>query len=293
MEINKAVEKFLTYCIFERRLSSKTTEAYKKDLAIFLNDFPKIIDTSNIDKSLFDDFIFNQSILGLKSSSIRRRISTIKTFCAFLENEDIEKNILTNVQLPKLEFHLPSYLSKNEVNVLLDSIDTTTEKGIKDKAIINTMYSSGLRVSELINLKLKDINDHERLLTISGKGSKFRIVPIRQEALDDLLKYIKYIRSSAKIIEKQYVFLNRNGNRYTRQYIYKLIKDKAKESGIEKEIHPHTLRHSFATHLIENGASLRVVQELLGHEDILTTEIYTHLSSSKAIKSYNLYWDKK
>lgn len=293
MEINQAISEFLRFCIVERNLSQETVESYKIDLDSFLKSYRNIIDTNQLSKDDIDTFVFDLSINGYSSATIRRRISCLQTFYAFLESEDIKKNILVKIDMPKLENELPSFLNDDEVNLLLNFYNGDTKNSIRNKAIINILYSCGLRVSELINLKIDNINNSDYLIKVSGKGNKERLIPIRKEAYNDLINYIDNVRSKIIIVDKKYLFLTNGGKKISRQLVNQILDKAAKECNIDKPVHPHTLRHSFATQLINNGASLRIVQELLGHSNLETTQIYTHISNSKAIEAYNLFWDKK
>lgn len=293
MEINQAISEFLRFCIVERNLSNETVESYKIDLESFLKSYENIIDTNQLSKDDIDTFVFDLSLNGYSSATIRRRISCLQTFYAFLESEDIKKNILVKIDMPKLENKLPSFLNDDEVNLLLNFYNGDTKNSIRNKAIINILYSCGLRVSELVNLKIDNIINSDYLIKVSGKGSKERLIPIRKEAHDDLINYIDNVRSKIIIVDKKYLFLTNGGKKISRQLVNQILDKAAKECNIDKPVHPHTLRHSFATQLINNGASLRIVQELLGHSNLETTQIYTHMSNSKAIEAYNLFWDKK
>lgn len=294
MELNEAFSSFLQYCLFEKNLTNTTIIDYKEDFKKFKSIFPDYKDTNDLKITDLDEFSFNQSIEGLNASTLARRVSFLKMFYLFLESEKITKNLIQDVEMPKRSKKLPVYLTKNEVNRLLDAPDLTKYNGMKDKAMIEVMYSTGLRVSELISLKIKQVNTSERIITVIGKGKKQRSIPIRESSLNYLLMYINNFRNKLKFIEdKQYVFLNSKGKKLTRQSFFVSLRKYAKIAGIEKEIHPHSLRHSFATHLLENGADLRAVQELLGHTNIETTQIYTHLTNEKIINSYDLYWTKK
>ena len=262
MKIEDAFENFLQHCKFEKTLTNITIENYKEDFSIFLRYYPNKKEVSDLTKDDLNDFSYDQALNGLSPTTIARRISTIKNFYSFLEGENIVKGIISDeIIIPKKEHHLPQVLSEEEVNTLLKAPDLSTEKGIKEYAILDILYSCGLRVSEAVNLQINQINEQEGIINILGKGKKERIVPIRKEAL-----------------------------KAPRQAIYNIVKENAKKAEIKKEIHPHTLRHSFATHLLDNGADLRVVQELLGHTKIGTTQIYTHVTAKTLVKSYDLYW---
>ena len=291
MKIEDAFENFLQHCKFEKTLTNITIENYKEDFSIFLRYYPNKKEVSDLTKDDLNDFSYDQALNGLSPTTIARRISTIKNFYSFLEGENIVKGIISDeIIIPKKEHHLPQVLSEAEVNALLKAPDLSTEKGIKEYAILDILYSCGLRVSEAVNLQINQINEQEGIINILGKGKKERIVPIRKEALKALKRYISEVRSEHLVIDKKIVFLDKKGKKMSRQAIYNIVKENAKKAEIKKEIHPHTLRHSFATHLLDNGADLRVVQELLGHTKIGTTQIYTHVTAKTLVKSYDLYW---
>ena len=291
MKIEDAFENFLQHCKFEKTLTNITIENYKEDFSIFLRYYPNKKEVSDLTKDDLNDFSYDQALNGLSPTTIARRISTIKNFYSFLEGENIVKGIISDeIIIPKKEHHLPQVLSEEEVNALLKAPDLSTEKGIKEYAILDILYSCGLRVSEAVNLQINQINEQEGIINILGKGKKERIVPIRKEALKALKQYIREVRNEHLVIDKKIVFLDKRGKKMSRQAIYNIVKENAKKAEIKKEIHPHTLRHSFATHLLDNGADLRVVQELLGHTKIGTTQIYTHVTAKTLVKSYDLYW---
>ena len=291
MKIEDAFENFLQHCKFEKALTNITIENYKEDFSIFLRYYPNKNEVSDLTKDDLNDFSYDQALNGLSPTTIARRISTIKNFYSFLEGENIVKGIISDeIIIPKKEHHLPQVLSEEEVNALLKAPDLSTEKGIKEYAILDILYSCGLRVSEAVNLQINQINEQEGIINILGKGKKERIVPIRKEALKALKRYISEVRNEHLVIDKKIVFLDKKGKKMSRQAIYNIVKENAKKAEIKKEIHPHTLRHSFATHLLDNGADLRVVQELLGHTKIGTTQIYTHVTAKTLVKSYDLYW---
>ena len=293
MEINEAFNKYLNFLKLEKNLLKNTIIDYKDDFVEFKKCFPQKNDTDFLSNDDIEEFSTIQFNKGLKSTTISRRISTIRNFYIFLECENIKNNICGNIFMPKKDKYLPQYLTEDEINKLIsinDNLDD--EKSIRDKAMIDTIYSCGLRVSELINLKVKDLIVSEKLIKITGKGEKQREVPIRDEALFSLKKYFEKVRNKQKIVDKQYVFLNKNGNKISRQYFWKTIKETAIKAGIFKEISPHTLRHSFATHLLSNGADLRIVQEMLGHSNIETTQIYTHVAEKQKIDNYDKYRNK-
>lgn len=295
MDINDAIELFLEYKAVEEGLNIKSTiPDYKDDFKMFLKYFPNIKTVDDLNDELIDNFIYEQSLNDLKSSTISRRISTIKNFFLFLENEKIATNLVKEVILPKKEKHIPTFLSIDEIKNLLSVFDETKQTEYRDKTMVLVMYSAGLRVSELINLEKRSINFEEKLITLKGKGNKERFVPLNYIALEYLNNYLSQNKNNKVFSKSKYLFINKkDGKPLTRQYFFVELNKYAKRAGIDKKISPHTLRHSFATHLLENGADLRVVQELLGHSKIETTQIYTHLSTKKILDALDLYSKRK
>lgn len=295
MDINDAIELFLEYKAVEEGLNIKSTISdYKDDFKVFLKYFPNIKTVDDLNDELIDNFIYEQSLNDLKSSTISRRISTIKNFFLFLENEKIATNLVKEVILPKKEKHIPTFLSIDEIKNLLSVFDETKPTEYRDKTMVLVMYSAGLRVSELINLEKRSINFEEKLITLKGKGNKERFVPLNYIALEYLNNYLSQNKNNKVFSKSKYLFINKkDGKPLTRQYFFVELNKYAKRAGIDKKISPHTLRHSFATHLLENGADLRVVQELLGHSKIETTQIYTHLSTKKILDALDLYSKRK
>lgn len=292
MRLELAFKYYLQYLITEKGLTNVTVENYNEDFKLFNSFLGENNDTNKLTGQEITEYENYLSINGYKTSSISRKISSLKNFYLYLISENINSNIELNIDVPKKEKHLPSYLNIEEVNLLLSAPDTSKQGGLRDKAMLELMYSSGLRVSELVNLKKSEINLPEKLLKIIGKGKKERIIPIGDYAMEYVLKYINTNKIKGFSTSK-YLFLNQKGEVITRQYFFKQIKKYAKQVGIEKDISPHTLRHSFATHLLENGADLRLVQDLLGHTNIETTQIYTHISEEKIISAYDKYGKRK
>lgn len=280
----KYIEEFLDYLRFEKKYSENTISSYKRDLNK-TNDYLKK-DFIKLTKKDIQNYIQKIS-KEENSSSVSRLISTLKSFYKFLEiNKYTNSNPLTTITNPKTQKKLPKVLSEEEVNKLLD-IDLKTDFDYRNKAMLELMYSSGLRVSELVNLTVNDIDLINSSVRIFGKGSKERIVPLDDYATEALKIYILSHRKSLfKHGENNYLFLNNHGNKMTRQGFFKILAKIAKEKGIKSELSPHTLRHSFATHLLKHGADLRSIQELLGHSDISTTQIYTHITSERLQKNY-------
>ena len=288
MLINEVKDEFLSYLIVERGDSKATIDNYSIDLDQFIS-FEENKDISLLKREDISDFINYLSSKGLKTSSIIRRSTVIRLFYVYLNKEKLIDVPLTGLYLPKNEKHLPSVLSTDEVDALLDCFDLTKEVEIRDKAMLETMYASGLRVSELLSLELGNINFVQGYIKTKGKGSKERIIPIGEFALEYLSLYIDKVRRCNVGYKTKYVFLNKKGKPISRQYFWRKVKEYALRANIYTEISPHTLRHSFATHLLENGANLREVQEMLGHSKIETTQIYTHISTKRIISAYDQF----
>lgn len=291
MKIVDAIEQYLYYLSVEKGLSPNTITSYKEDLKHFFGCFPYINDIEELEEDMISEFIFNLQISGLKTSSISREVTTIKNFFLFLEREEISSSIISHkVILPKGEECLRVYLTQSEIIEFFKAIDASTIQGIEERLICNLLYYCGLRVSELVDLSIKNINIQDKILKISGKGNKERYLPFREEVLFSINEYIEKIRCHRDFKQKnKNLLLSTKGNPFTRQYIYKVVKTVAERANIKKSVHPHTLRHSFATHLLENGANIRTVQDMLGHSQIATTQIYTHLSEDKLIEAYDLF----
>ena len=271
---------FGAYLLLERSLSDNTLKSYNLDVQKLLSFFSENkIHYKEAKLSDFQSFIMYLNDLGIASTSQARIISGIKSFYTYLLSEDIINDDPTQLlEMPKLSRYLPTVLSVEEIDVLKAVIDLSRPDGARNKAIIEVLYSCGLRVSELIDLKLSNIYAKEGFIQVFGKGSKQRLVPISEAALNEISMYMLDRNSwDIKPGHEDFLFLNQRGSHLSRQAIFDMIKKYALEAGIKAVVSPHTLRHSFATHLLEGGADLRVIQELLGHESILTTEIYTHI----------------
>lgn len=281
---NEYLKSFQKYLLLDKRNSPNTIDAYLRDARKLINYFSGI-NKSFISAKLDDleQFVSFLSELGLESSTLSRIISGIRAFYKFLQEEEIiEDNPAEQLDTPKITRKLPEILSIEEIEQILSVIDLSKFEGHRNKAIIEVLYGCGLRVSELINLKMMDYFTDESILRVIGKGDKERYIPIGSKAKNALYYYIEYSRPHYPMITQyqQYIFLNRRGKKLTREMIFIIVKDYAAKAGIQKNVHPHTFRHSFATHLVENGADLFAVQEMLGHSSITTTEIYTHVSMS-------------
>lgn len=287
--LNEFIDEFIRYLLIDKGYSNNTIESYKRDL----KKFEKFNNNKNIKKITYEDikkYIKYLNQQNLNEKSIARNISSLKSFFKFLI---IEKYILNNpcdtCFFPKIKKNLPNTLTIDEVLNLLN-IKLIDNFSYRNKAMLELMYATGLRVSELINLKLQDIDLNQDIIRIYGKGNKERVVPIGEFSKEYLEKYIyEYRKSMLKKEASEYLFLNNHGKQMTRQGFFKIIKKIAKEQGINKEFSPHTLRHSFASHLLKYGADLRTIQELLGHSDISTTQIYTHVTNEELKKNYSDY----
>jgi len=286
--MQKHIENFISYLLFEKKYSNNTVKSYKRDLERFKKYF-KNKNINTIDKKDIEKYIeyLNQD---LDTRSISRSISTLKSFYKYLKlNKEVSRIPTDTITNPKLKKYLPKVLSEEEINKLLD-INLNNNFDYRNKAMLELMYSSGLRVSELVNLKVNDIDLKNEAVRIFGKGSKERIVPLNEYATTALEAYILNHRKELfKHGENDYLFLNNHGNKMTRQGLFKILKKIAQEKNIKTDFSPHTLRHSFATHLLKHGADLRSIQELLGHSDISSTQIYTHITNEKLQKNYEEY----
>lgn len=291
MKISEVKDQFYTFLIVERGDLDSTITTYEDDI----NQFELFVDNKDISelkREDIEDFMRFLSAEGMKSATIIRRITTIRGFYLFLAREGLIKESLIGLRLPKGKKKLPNVLSFEEVEDLLDAPDIENDSELRDKAMLETMYASGLRVSELLSLQLGNINFNEGYLKIKGKGSKERIVPIGEFALDFINRYVTLVRPKYAKNRTKYLFLNRDGAPISRQYFWRQIKKYALKANIDREISPHTLRHSFATHLLENGANLKEVQEMLGHTKIETTQIYTHVSTKRIISAYDKFMNR-
>ena len=283
MSWNLYIKQFKNYLKLERALASNSIDAYTRDvtkLMEFLNMHKKIPDPLQVLPVDLLDFIKFINELGLSPYSQARIVSGIKGFYKYLSYENlISVDPSELIELPRLGRKLPDTLSIHEIDQLFEAIDMSKASGPRDRAMAETIYSAGLRVSELVNLKISNIYEDVGFLRILGKGNKERLTPIGKSALKFIKSYQHEVRNHMQIKSGQedYLFLNRLGNKISRVSVFNLIKNLAIRAGINKKISPHTFRHSYATHLIEGGADLRAVQEMLGHESITTTEIYTHL----------------
>ncbi len=293
MEIIDAVDLYQQYLLVEKGLSRQTVSSYVEDLKMFFQFLPDRKYVEDMVPEDLNEFMRKETSQGHTVSTALRRLSSIKGFFVFLKKEGYYKDEIPEVKTMKKQQILPNCLSVEEVEDLLNSPDIRRPEGLRDRAMLETMYASGLRVSELLSLERGRVNFKKAIITIFGKGAKERKVPLGDFAIEYIQKYVDEVRCKNPGSDSKYLFLNRYGEPLSRQYFFKQIKKYALEAGITSPVSPHTLRHSFATHLLENGAQLRAVQEMLGHANIATTQIYTHISTKRILSAYDLYMKRK
>ncbi len=313
--MRELIETFLNYILVERGLAKNTILSYKDDLGFYMDFLQSrsINALSATSRNDITNFMLNQKDKGISSSSISRRLAAIKSFYRFLVREKLLKSDPTSlIDSPKLWKKIPETLSLNEVSALINSPDLRQTQGIRDKAILETLYATGMRVSEAGNLKIDNINMDIGFLRCIGKGNKERVIPLGKKAIVSLKRYLEVSRpvllkewpnprgvdlpvhfkegsNEVNKKENEYLFLNRFGKKLSRQSIWKLLQRYGLSAGIKKHIKPHILRHSFATHLLERGADLRSVQEMLGHANISTTQIYTHINKDRLKSIHRMF----
>jgi len=276
---------FLDHLRLERALQPNTINAYHDDLKRFLHYLERAgIDHLNqIHREHIAAFLFAEKRRGVAVSTLARRLVAVKVFLRYLHEEGLlAANVAEVMDSPRVEKILPSVLTPREVDRLLAAPDTRTDLGVRDRALLEVLYATGLRVSELADLKLSDVKMDEGFLRCIGKGNKERIVPVGAPARESLRRYLETVRPRLmRNAVCEQVFVTRRGRPFTRQGLWKLVRKYAREAGITRPFSPHTLRHSFASHMLANGAPLRVIQEMLGHADIATTQIYTHVDRAR------------
>ena len=283
--MRELIDTFLNYLSVERGLAQNTIVSYQKDLVSYI-DFlrARSIDVlSRVTKDDIRNFMLYQKDKGLATNSIARHLAAIKVFHRFLVRERILKTDPSSlIDSPRLWKKIPEILTENEVDALLNQPDIRDKQGMRDKAILEIFYATGMRVSEAVNLKVDNLNLDIGFLRCIGKGNKERVIPLGKKAISSLKRYLEISRPRLlKNKASESLFLNRFGRKISRQSLWKIIKKYARQARIKKPIRPHTLRHSFATHLLERGADLRSVQEMLGHSNISTTQIYTHINKDR------------
>lgn len=291
-EIDNAIADYLHYIRIERGLSDNTIKSYQQDL----KQFSVYMTAENLNLNVVDHVVIltwlNQlRELNKSNNSVIRMVTSLRKFFGYLLQENvIRHNPMSDVKPPKKAEHLPAVLSVAEIDALLQVPTEKTALGLRNRALIEVMYATGLRVSELVNLKMSDLHLQLGLIQTIGKGDKERIIPIGEIATEWLERYFSHSRLTLlKDKVSPFVFLNDRGTQLSRQGVWKIIKNLVSAAGIDKDVSPHTLRHSFATHILENGADLRIVQELLGHADISTTQIYTHISKKRLSEVYDAF----
>lgn len=288
------LDSFLEYIKYEKGLSANTIAAYRRDLLQFhayLVSQQRAQEPQDITRQDIRRFLTHQLDQGVSHPTVARRLSSLKTFYRFLVLEGYcQNNPTVDLETPKIKRKLPDVLTIEEIDRLMDQPRVTLVLGLRDRAMLELMYGTGVRVSELLSLQIDDINFLAGFLRCFGKGRKERIIPVNQTSIEWTQRYLARSRSQlVKTPAERTLFLNAHGRPMTRQGFFKILQAYAAQAELTKEVTPHTLRHSFATHLLENGADLRSVQEMLGHADISTTQIYTHLTRSHLREVYKLY----
>ena len=277
----EAARRYRTYIKLEKRLAENSVESYLRDLRQFAHFILRMWDLPprKVEPQMIERYMAWLYDRGREKTSQARALSSIKSFYNFLMiNDRIEASPAEFIQTPKCGRQLPDILSTDEIDRIIAAIDTSTVKGVRDQALLELLYSCGLRVSELTGIRIQDLVLGEGYIQVIGKGDKQRLVPVSATARERIQRYLE--KRAGSHSGEEILFLNNRGGKLTRVMVFTILKQAAERAGIDKRISPHTFRHSFATHLLEGGASIRQVQEMLGHESILTTEIYTHLDSS-------------
>lgn len=291
----EALAEYIIYLKIERGLSANTVTSYKRDIEKYLTFLTekKITQLDEVSRFEILDFLQTLRQAGAADNSIIRMVSSLRKFHQYLKREStVADDPMQLIDTPKKASTLPKAISPQAIEQLLEAPDTTTPLGVRDRTILELMYATGLRISELVNLKLSDMHLTMGFIQTMGKGEKERIIPLGEIAsqwLDHYLDGARVYLQDQSAETSEYVFLNSRGKGLSRQGVWKKVKQLALEAGIDQNVTPHTLRHSFATHLLENGADLRMVQELLGHADISTTQIYTHITKTRLKQVYSDY----
>lgn len=282
------LKEYENYLKFEKNYSMNTINSYLSDIKAY-QEFKK----GDILSSTKEDILaYLKTIKNLESTTISHKISSLKSFFKYYQKrEKIKANPLANIKSPKIAKKLPTYLTLEEVSKLLD-VEIKSPYDARNKAILELLYSSGIRISELCNMQTSNYNSYECIIRLIGKGSKERIIPLGDYAISVLEDYINNYRPKINKKNINSIFINNRGDTISRQFIFKVIKKECLKKGIRKNVSPHTLRHTFATHLLQNGADLRIIQELLGHENISTTQIYTHVSNQELKNDYQKFFPR-
>ncbi len=282
------LKEYENYLKFEKNYSMNTINSYLSDIKEY-QEFKK----GDILSSTKEDILaYLKTIKNLESTTISHKISSLKSFFKYYQKrKKIKVNPLANIKSPKIAKKLPTYLTLEEVSKLLD-VEIKSPYDARNKAILELLYSSGIRISELCNMQTSNYNSYECIIRLIGKGSKERIIPLGDYAISVLEDYINNYRPKINKKNINSIFINNRGDAISRQFIFKVIKKECLKKGIRKNVSPHTLRHTFATHLLQNGADLRIIQELLGHENISTTQIYTHVSNQELKNDYQKFFPR-
>lgn len=292
MELSDAIDLYFQYLRVEKGVSNETIRNYSYDLRVFFEELPKQT-TDDMLPTDISDFATIQMKNQLSVPTILRRISSTMNFYLFLEREHIIDFVVKKFDRPKKMKRLPKTITVEEVEALLEAPDLSKDEGYRDRTMLEVMYASGLRVSELLSLTIKQINLEKGVIDVIGKGNKQRKAPIGEYASEFVKTYIEEHRIHNPGKRTSYLFLNRYGKPLSRQYFFMQIKKYAEQAGIDEEISPHTLRHCFATHMLENGAELVALQEMLGHSNLATTQIYTNVSTKRILDAYDLFTKRK
>lgn len=291
--MRELLNRYHRYLLIEKGASGNTLEAYGRDLKRYLTflEQKEISDARSVAPQTVVDFLVQIKSEGLSANSMNRALAALRGFYNYLLQERVlEESPLTHIELAKVWMRLPDTVSQEEMNRILSGPDNSTPSGLRDRAMLELLYATGLRVSELISLSMNSINWQVGFLAVMGKGGKERVVPVGRTAYDAVRRYVdearpKFVRSKTTEV----LFLNRFGRAFTRQGLWKIIVGYAQKAGLQKNVHPHTFRHSFASHLLEGGADLRAVQVMLGHSDISTTQIYTHVTRERLKEIHRKY----
>ncbi len=294
MKISDALDDYGQYLLADKGLSPQTKKSYFEDLKQFFIYFHDKSDTDDLRSSDLTEFLRYELSTGKSVSTTLRRLSSTKSFYLFLEKEHLLKDEVSEITAPKKPQHLPSYLTKEEIAELIDTPNELKPDGLRDKAMLQLMYDTGLRVSELLSLDRGKVDLKNKTATVMGKGAKQRKVYFGDYSVEYITRYINEVRSKNPGRNSKYLFLSKYGEPISRQYFFKVVKKYTEEAGITKNnVSPHTIRHSTATHYLENGAPIRAVQEILGHANLATTQIYTHISEAMKVSTYDLLINKK
>jgi len=292
--MQELLTKYFNYLLIERGLAQNTLESYSRDLRrfiLFAGENRKITDIQDVTPEVLVEYLTRIRDEGLAANSMNRSLAALRGFYKYLLREGIiTQNPLANIELAKVWMKLPDTISKEEMKTILAQPGTNTIPAIRNTAMLELLYATGIRVSELINLTMNSVNWQVGFLIVMGKGSKERIVPVGKIAYDCTRRYVDEARP--QLMQKKstdVLFLNRFGKKFTRQGFWKIVVGYAKQAGLQKKVYPHTFRHSFASHLLEGGADLRTVQVMLGHSDISTTQIYTHVTREKLREIHQKY----